>query len=77
MSGFLDALMSPKIVGKNRKYNLFKFAINNNAGKQIQCLAWENQVDRVANIVKLNKVCGKFIEFILFYRIKKKNLLRI
>ncbi|XP_043287938.1 uncharacterized protein [Venturia canescens] len=54
--GFIDACESPKTVGSTKKYKIMKFVINNGAGRRIQCLAWEDNVKKVVDVIGINKI---------------------
>ena len=81
VQAYVDSVQGRKIVGKHKKLNLFKFSINNGTGKRIQCLAWEGEVNRVAQVVAMDKVRNFIVTCFFFmrneYRVAKSCIIII
>lgn len=56
--GFVDEVTAPSEVGRTgKKYNLFKFVLNNNNSKRITCLVWGLELIRkYESEIKINRV---------------------
>ncbi|KAL0128616.1 hypothetical protein PUN28_003770 [Cardiocondyla obscurior] len=52
--GYVDEIESPKIVGNNQQYKIFKFFFNNGKGRKIQVLAWNDDIDIVMKHIQPN-----------------------
>lgn len=49
--GYVDGIESPRLVGNKQQFNFFKFYLNNNKGRKIQVVAWNDDVKRVEDII--------------------------
>lgn len=51
---YVERVEAPKTTGKSQ---LFKFYVNNDDGKEIQCVVWgDTDISALKNIIELNKV---------------------
>lgn len=54
--GFIDKMDPPRIVGDQQQYNVFQFSLNNDNGKRVQVISWNDEIKRVLPHVKLNHI---------------------
>ncbi|KAL0128609.1 hypothetical protein PUN28_003763 [Cardiocondyla obscurior] len=54
--GFIDGMESSRIVGNNQQYKLFKFYLNNESGRRVQVVAWNDEIDRILVHVRPNYI---------------------
>lgn len=52
----MDGLEAPRIVGNQQQYKFFKFFLNNGSERRVQCVVWNDDVDRVESYIKSNYV---------------------
>ena len=65
--GYIENIDGPKLVGNQRKFKIFKFMLNNNAGKYVQCLVWgDDKIEAVRDKIQLNKV-SSVVLFVFMY----------
>jgi len=56
----VDGIEAPCIVGNNQQYKFFKFYLNNDNGKRIQIVAWNENIDIVETYIQSNYVSYNF-----------------
>ncbi|XP_043464041.1 uncharacterized protein LOC122499652 [Leptopilina heterotoma] len=54
MIGVVDVIEAKQVVGKNTKYMIFKFFIKNNGGHRVQVKVWNDEIQRVEHLIKMN-----------------------
>ncbi|XP_036141279.1 uncharacterized protein LOC118645060 [Monomorium pharaonis] len=47
---------SPRIVGNNQQYKIFKFFLNNGSGRRIQIVVWNDDIDKIRHHINLNNI---------------------
>lgn len=53
---YIDSIEAPRIVGNSQQYKFYKFFVNNGSGRKIQVVAWNDDVDRVEQLIRPNFV---------------------
>lgn len=54
--GYVDGIESPRLVGKDQEYKFFKFYLNNNKGRRVQVVAWNDNIRDVEHHITSNHV---------------------
>ncbi|XP_026829641.1 uncharacterized protein LOC113562967 [Ooceraea biroi] len=54
--GFVDGIESPRIVGSNQQFKIFKFYLNNGSRRRIQIVAWNEEIETILPYVIPNKI---------------------
>ncbi|XP_026828252.1 uncharacterized protein LOC113562612, partial [Ooceraea biroi] len=54
--GYIDGLDSPRIVGSNQQYKIFKFYLNNGSGRRIQIVVWNDDIENILPYIIPNKI---------------------
>lgn len=54
--GYIDGIESPRIVGDKQQYKVFKFFLNNDNGRRVQILSWNDEIQRILPYVNPNHV---------------------
>lgn len=62
MIDYVDGIESPRYVGTNQQYKIFKFFLNNGNGRPIQILAWNDDIDNIEHKIKTN-----YVSFLISY----------
>lgn len=52
--GYVDGIEASRIVGRSPRYKFFKFYLNNGAGRRIQIVAWNEDIDRIEHFIRSN-----------------------
>lgn len=54
--GYVDGIESPRLVGDDQQYKFYKFYLNNNKGKRVQVVAWNDDIQNVEHLIMSNHV---------------------
>ncbi|XP_070157973.1 uncharacterized protein [Polyergus mexicanus] len=55
--GYVDGIESPRLVGNKQQYKFFKFYLNNNNnGKRVQVVVWNEDIDHVEHLILSNHI---------------------
>lgn len=65
--GYVDGIESTRLVGDNQQYKFFKFYLNNNKGRRIQIVAWNDDIKKIEGHVLSNHV--NILIYIILYNI--------
>ncbi|KAL0114824.1 hypothetical protein PUN28_011869 [Cardiocondyla obscurior] len=52
--GFVDGIDSPKIVGSNQQFKIFKFYISNGMGRRVQVVCWNDEIEKISEKILPN-----------------------
>ena len=54
--GYVSSVNAPITVGKIKTYEVMKFLITNKNKRMIQCSAWNDEIEKVKNDIKVGTV---------------------